>query len=60
MPSKTIKAPAHLAPETAAWWSHVHAEFSLEPHHSRLLTLACEAWDRCGQARRLSTLTGLW
>jgi len=48
MPAKTTKAPAHLAPETAAWWLHVHADFDLEMHHTRLLALACEAFDRCG------------
>jgi phage terminase small subunit len=31
----------------------------LEPHHVRLLTLACEAWDRCQQARELLATEGL-
>jgi len=53
MPAKIHKAPPHLAAETAAWWLHVHADFDLEPHHTRLLTLACEAYDRCGQARAI-------
>jgi P27 family predicted phage terminase small subunit len=53
MPNKTHKAPGHLAHDTAAWWIHVHADFDLEPHHTRLLTLACEAYDRCAQARCL-------
>jgi len=58
MPAKIHKAPPHLAAETAAWWLHVHAEFSLEQHHVRLLTLAAEAWDRCGQARALIDADG--
>jgi phage terminase small subunit len=58
MPAKTAKAPAHLTPETAGWWLHVHAEFDLEMHHTRLLTLACEAFDRCGQARALIDADG--
>jgi phage terminase small subunit len=43
--------PPYLRPETAAWWSALLAEFSLEGHHIRLLRLACEAWDRGQQAR---------
>ncbi len=43
--------PDHLLPETAKWWSSVIADYDLEPHHVRLLTLAAEAWDRTEQAR---------
>jgi phage terminase small subunit len=43
--------PTHLRPDTAAWWQSVTADFALEPHHIRLLRLACEAWD-AGQAAR--------
>lgn len=43
--------PAHLRPETAAWWASVVADYVLDPHHVRLLTLAAEAWDRATQAR---------
>jgi P27 family predicted phage terminase small subunit len=53
MPNKTIKAPSHLTAESAEWWRSVHSDYDLEPHHNRLLTLACEAFDRCGQARAL-------
>lgn len=45
------RAPAHLAKSTAAWWRSVVAEYRLEDHHVRLLTLACEAWDRAQEAR---------
>jgi len=45
------RAPAHLAKPTAAWWRSVVAEYRLEDHHVRLLTLACEAWDRAQEAR---------
>ena len=44
-------APKHLRSETAAWWQSVAADFELEAHHLRLLTLACEAWDRGQEAR---------
>ena len=35
------------------------AEWDLEEHHIRLLTLACEAWDRCEQARQVIDEKGL-
>lgn len=44
-------SPPHLRPETAEWWAAVARDFSLEPHQIRLLTLACEAWDRGQEAR---------
>src|SRR5262249_26114680 len=34
------------------WFSEVCAEYELEAHHIKLLTLACEAWDRGQQARQ--------
>lgn len=45
------KAPEHLQPDTRKWWLSVHSDYALEPHHTRLLTLAAESWDRCQQAR---------
>lgn len=52
-------APAHLKPETAAWWAAVVADFDLDGHHLRLLRLACEAWDRGQQARETLASEGL-
>jgi phage terminase small subunit len=52
-------APRHLRPATAAWWRAVVAEYELEAHHERLLTLAGEAWDRCVQAREVLATSGL-
>lgn len=49
---KRIKAPGHLNSETKKWFIQVADTYDLEPHHLRLLTLACEAWDRCTQARK--------
>lgn len=51
--------PAHLAPETAEWWRAVLGDYELEAHHLRLLRLACEAWDRCQQARDILDRDGL-
>lgn len=53
------KPPAHLAKQTQAWWRSVVADFVLEEHHLRLLTLAGESWDRCEQARRALKKHGL-
>jgi len=59
LPQKKLTAPAHLRTDTAKWWCAVHTDFALEPHHTRLLTLACEAFDRCQQARELIDRDGL-
>jgi len=56
--SKENSAPAHLRPDTAAWWASVAGAFSLEPHHLRILTLAAEAWDRGQEAREAITKYG--
>ena len=53
------KPPAHLRPTTARWWCSVVADFELEAHHLRLLTLACQAWDRGEQAREVIAKEGL-
>lgn len=54
-----MKAPKHLAVPTRRWWESVVAEYELEPHHIRLLTLAGESWDRCCQAREAIAEHGL-
>jgi P27 family predicted phage terminase small subunit len=43
--------PKHLSPATKRWWSAVVAAYELEAHHRTLLSLACEALDRCMAAR---------
>lgn len=45
------EAPPHLRTETQAWFLSVLKDYSLEPHHVRLLQLAAEAWDRAQDAR---------
>ena len=47
----SFPVPAHLRPDTAAWWVSVASDYALEPHHLRILTLAAEAWDRGVEAR---------
>lgn len=56
---KRPKPPPHLRPPTAKWWRSVHEDYALEEHHSRLLTLAGEAFDRCTQAREAIDADGI-
>ena len=51
MPKKTVPTPDHLSAEAAQWWRSVVEAYQLEPHHMKLLRLACEAYDRTQQAR---------
>jgi P27 family predicted phage terminase small subunit len=46
-------------PATRRWFASVVGNWELEAHHVRLLTLACEAWDRCQQARETIAREGL-
>ena len=39
--------------------AHVHAGWRLEEHHSRLLTMAAEAWDRACEAREILAKDGI-
>ena len=51
MTTKTNKAPPHLKAATRLWFEDVLANYELEPHHVRLLTLAAETWDEYQAAR---------
>jgi phage terminase small subunit len=53
------KPPKHLRPQTKKWFESVIADYALEDHHVRLLTLACESWDRAEQAREALAEHGL-
>ena len=44
MTTPTFKPPGTLKPDTARWWRKVAADYVLEEHHLRLLTLAAYAW----------------
>ena len=46
------KIPKHLRASTKKWYASIAEDYELESHHLRLLTLACEAWDRCQDARK--------
>jgi phage terminase small subunit len=53
-----FSAPPHLRPDTAAWWQAVAADYALEQHQLRILTLSAEAWDRCTEAREALAKNG--
>lgn len=57
--SDTEKPPRHLKADTKRWWLSVVTDWQLEQHHVRLLTLACEAWDRAVDAREQIARDGL-
>jgi phage terminase small subunit len=46
---KHPRPPLHLSKPMKAWWRNTTADYDLEPHHLRLLELACSA---CDDARR--------
>jgi hypothetical protein len=50
-PDELPSPPKYLKPATRAWFAQVVADYELDEHHLRLLTLAGEAWDRGQQAR---------
>src|SRR5262249_22323953 len=54
-----LNAPSHLLSATQEWWLSVATDYDLAPHHAMLLTLACEAWDRCSQARSVLDADGI-
>jgi phage terminase small subunit len=56
---KVSSAPKHLRADTREWFDSVMADFALEEHHVRLLTLACEAFDTAALAREELAETGL-
>ncbi len=60
MKTSITKAPTHLRKPTQAWWEGVNAEYALEPHHLKLLTLAADSWDRAMTARETLAEHGLF
>jgi phage terminase small subunit len=57
--SPTIKPPNYLRSDTKKWFSSVLEQYELEDHHIRLLTLACQSWDRTTLAREAIAEHGL-
>jgi P27 family predicted phage terminase small subunit len=48
--SEPKRPPKHLKPATRRFFEAICTEFVMEEHESRILQLACEAWDRRQQA----------
>jgi hypothetical protein len=44
-------APAHLSPESAAWWKWIWSEYDLDEGQAPVLQAALEARDRAAEAR---------
>jgi phage terminase small subunit len=53
------RPPKHLQLATRRWFESVVGDYALEEHHVRLLTVACESWDRAQQAREALAEHGL-
>lgn len=51
--------PPHLSKESRSWWNSVVKEYSLEPHHLRVLQVCCESWDMMQQAREVLAEEGI-
>ncbi len=54
-----MKTPVGLRPATREWFESVVAEWELEEHHIRLLTVAAQAFDEAAEATRLVHKEGL-
>jgi P27 family predicted phage terminase small subunit len=48
---RSPKPPKHLKLATRRWFTWVLENFDMEEHHVKVLTAACESWDRMQQAR---------
>jgi len=54
------KAPSHLSADSKAFFDYVISEYNeFDRHHIKLLALACGAWDRAEEARKLIAKDGL-
>jgi|SRR5690349_7709326 phage terminase small subunit len=51
MPKTAFLPPSHLSAPSKRWFRQVCEDYALEPHHYKLLTLCCTAWDRAEEAR---------
>lgn len=59
MTDTTTKPPRHLKAATRRWYAGVVADYALDPHHVKLLILACEALDRYQEARQVLADQGM-
>jgi len=52
-------APSHLSAEMRDFWTATLTEHTIDAHRLGTLQVCCEAWDRCQQARRELSKSGL-
>lgn len=45
------RLPAHLRAKTREWAEGILDAYEFETHHTKLLVLACQAWDEAERAR---------
>ena len=57
--AENAKIPGHLRTVTKKWFRQVNSEYELESHHIKILTLACEAWERAQDCQEILTREGL-
>jgi P27 family predicted phage terminase small subunit len=55
----SVQVPDHLSSRTSELYGRVTTMFTLEPTEIELLRLACEALDRCEEARALLAEEGI-
>jgi phage terminase small subunit len=58
-PASTRALLDRLSAETLRWFKSVSTSHDLEDHKTRLLLLACQAWDRGAEARARLDAEGL-
>ena len=51
--------PDHLTIESQNLWADIATRYTLEEHHLKMLTTACEAFDRQQAARTIIAAEGL-
>jgi phage terminase small subunit len=59
MAEKRCRAPRGLSHATRAWWHAVDDGYDLEAHHRKLLTVACQTWDRLQEIRAVIAAEGI-
>jgi phage terminase small subunit len=59
MTDSNLAPPSHLSEDSKKLWRDLIAAYDFEPHETKLLRAALEAWDRAQQARKAIRRHGL-
>ena len=57
--TEKYQIPKHLQTVTKKWFKQVMADYLLESHHVKILTLAGETWDRAQACQEILDKEGL-